>query len=142
MSTKDRVFNKLFKGKTNLSKKVALGQVDDLMALYDQNYILEGQMLDQRNTVNEAVVKVENEIANLIRDYEAGVEISENLLENNEKMSQILADIDLRVGELGIDSSDVVPDYNKIVNFIGNTEETVFFDYITEAAKDILNNNY
>jgi len=142
MSTEKVVFNKLFKGKTKLSKKVDLGQVDDLMSLYDQNYILEGQMLDQRNTVNEAVIKVENEIANLIREYEAGVEISENLLENNNKMSQILADIDIRVSELGIDSSDVVPDYNKIVDFIGNTEETVFFDYITQAAKDILNNNY
>jgi hypothetical protein len=142
MSTKNVVFNKLFKAKTNLSKKVDLGQVDDLMSLYDQNYILEGQMLDKRNTVNEAVVKVDNEIANLIREYEAGVEISENLLENNEKMSQILADIDIRVGELGIDSSDVVPDYNKIVDFIGNTEETVFSDYITGSAKNILNNNY
>jgi len=142
MSTEKVVFNKLFKGKTKLSKKAALAKVNDIIALYDENYILEGKMLEQRNEVNEAVALVENAIADLVTKYELGVEISENLLENNSKMSEMLQEIDIRVGELGLDSSDIVPDYNKIVDFIGNTEESVFFDYISEAAKDILNNHY
>ena len=138
MSTEKVVFNKLFKGKTKLSKKVALGQVDDLMALYDQNYILEGQMLEQRNKVNDLAIAVKDLINDVFFAFEDGSEIAENLRQNNEKMSQILADIDLRVGELGIDSSDVVPDYNKIVDFIGNTEETNFYEYIGSEAKELL----
>tara|TARA_B100001093_G_scaffold54428_1_gene46128 strand:- start:17123 stop:17548 length:426 start_codon:yes stop_codon:yes gene_type:complete len=138
MSTENRVFSRLFKGKTKLSKKVALGQVDDLMALYDQNYILEGQMLEQRNKVNDLALAVKDLINDVFFAFEDGSEIAENLRQNNEKMSQILADIDLRVGELGIDSSDVVPDYNKIVDFIGNTEETNFYEYIGFEAKDLL----
>jgi len=140
MSTEKRVFKKLFKSKVN--KKAELAKVNDIIALYDKNFFLESQMLDQRNKVNEAVTLVENAIAELIREYEAGVEMSETLLENNSKMSEMLQEIDVRVGELGLDSSDIVPDYNRIVDFIGNTEETIFFDYITQAAKDILNNHY
>jgi hypothetical protein len=138
MSTEKVVFNKLFKGKTKLSKKVALAKVDDLLALYDESYNLEGKMLEQRNKVNDLALAVKDLINDVFFAFEDGSEIAENLRQNNEKMSEILADIDISVGELGIDSSDVVPDYSKIAQFIASTADANFYEYIGFEARDLL----
>ena len=95
-------------------------------------------MLEQRNKVNDLALAVKDLINDVFFAFEDGSEIAENLRQNNEKMSGILADIDISVGELGIDSSDVVPDYSKIAQFIASTAETNFYEYIGFEARDLL----
>ena len=148
MKTQKVVFNKLAKvtklqnkQKFIKKKQVKLGLVDELKDLYNESYDLDSKILEQRNVVNDSVLKIQNAIFDLIKEYETGAEMTDELIRNTEKLSEKLADIDIKVGEFGIDSSDLVDNYADITYFITSRQER-FYNLISADAKEVIDNNY
>lgn len=148
MSTEKRVFNKLFKGKTKLSKKaVKLNVVQDIYDLYDSfrdSYDMTSYY------ANERLEELQNEffeVANPIRleiDEMAINGMPRFLEEEGEKMQALVGELENKSEELGIDPSELIQGYDEIIFMVDNYE-ALYSDFIRlyrETIRETGNNDF
>tara|TARA_B110000977_G_C10874277_1_gene414876 strand:+ start:16 stop:369 length:354 start_codon:yes stop_codon:yes gene_type:complete len=69
MSTKNVVFNKLFKPKTKLSKKVALSIINDLNSEYENITSSTNEIIDGGSEVSAAMFNLKLDFRDLLNKY-------------------------------------------------------------------------
>ena len=94
MQIEKKVFSKLFKPKTALSKKVALSIISDLNSEYDSIISSTNELIDGGSDVSAAMFNLRQDFRDLLNRYNTGDYI--NLLSNYENAAN---DLGLNIDE-------------------------------------------
>ncbi len=108
MSTEKRVFNKLFKGKTNLSKKIALGTLKEDIDFYIE-YINEPknkaeQIVSDFERLGGEMQRILSEIQTLVPEAKTTLELGYRY---TEEVDELIERTRQSADELGIDPADI-----------------------------------
>ena len=108
MSTENRVFNKLFKGKTNLSKKVALGtlkeDIDFYIAYVNEPKNKAEQIVSDMERLGGEMQRILSEIQTLIPEAKTTLELGYRY---TEEVDDLIERTRQSADELGIDPADI-----------------------------------
>jgi hypothetical protein len=145
MSTKDRVFSRLFDGQkhnlnTNLSKehKVALSLVGDIENDYDwleQSYSEASYGVEFMEEWEQKIYDFSSELSIAVDNYVING-AARSLEENAQNMREKLGDLDFKANELGINPADLVANYSEIAEILASAD-SINTDF-TNAYKEVL----
>ena len=146
MSTKDRVFSRLFDGQkhdlnANLSKehKVALSLVGDI----DNEYNWLEQSYDEANYGLSFMEEWEQKIYDFSSELSIAVDnyvingAARSLEENAQNMQEKINELDIKADELGINPADLVANYEDITRILvtASAVDTEFKNAYKEVLK-------
>ena len=145
MSTKDRVFSRLFDGQkhnlnTNLTKehKVALSLVGDIENDYDwleQSYSEASYGVEFMDEWEQKIYDFSSELSIAVDNYviNGAARSFEEVATN---MKSKIEELDIKADELGINPADLVANYSEIVGIL-EVADAVNADF-TNAYKEVL----
>ena len=145
MSTKDRVFSRLFDGQkhnlnTNLSKehKVALSLVGDIENDYDwleQSYSEASYGVEFMEEWEQKIYDFSSELSIAVDNYviNGAARSFEEVAQN---MRSKIQELDIKADELGINPADLVANYSEIAGIL-EVADAVNADF-TNAYKEVL----
>jgi hypothetical protein len=119
----NKVYSKLPKNKLELSKKLKLSIASDLEDAYIEykDFLVDHEVaLDILTNSKIAVREAKSQF-----DYDEDIEneLFEKLTNSQNKVSEILGNLETKVGELGFAPSDLFPDYQKLVYDLDKLDE-------------------
>ena len=119
----NKVYNKLSKEKIVLSNKYKLSIASDLEDAYTEykDFLVDHEVaLDILTNSKIAVREAKSQF-----DYDEDIEneLFEKLTNSQNKVSEILGNLETKVGELGFAPSDLFPDYQKLVYDLDKLDE-------------------
>jgi len=119
----NKVYSKLPKNKLELSKKLKLSIASDLEDAYIEykDFLVDHEVALEILTNSKIAVRE----AKSQFDYDEDIEneLFEKLTNSQNKVSEILGNLETKVGELGFAPSDLFPDYQKLVYDLDKLDE-------------------
>lgn len=131
----NKVYNKLPKEKIVLSNKYKLSIASDLERSYDT---MRDALDTYNNSLNELEVKQQTFIdakEDMLYSKDAEVDFYQDLQREYNNVSEILGNLETKVGELGFAPSDLYPDYQELIDTLD------YIDTEVERSREFIYSN-
>lgn len=114
--------NKVYR---NMPRKINLSVAADLQDAYEEytNLILSHDVAFE--VLTESVIRVREAQSQLDYDNDVEEDLFEKLIKSQNNVSEILGNLETKVGELGFAPSDLFPEYQELVYALDKVDDIV-----------------
>jgi len=109
----------------NMPRKINLSISADLQDAYEEYTTLILRHDAALDELTESTIKVREAQQELDYDIELEEELFDSVIRSQNNVSEILGDLETKVGELGFSPSDLFPDYQELVYALDKVDDII-----------------